>query len=73
LSDHPVGWAAQGNTQNRQCSCGFFHPSPFFSGGNFFLVQRYVLIEIEAFQGASYARLRGWQRSSGPEELWISN
>jgi hypothetical protein len=44
--NHPVGWVAKRNAQNRQCSCASSHLSPFPSGGNFFLFQRYVLIKI---------------------------
>ena len=63
--DHPVGWVANRNTQNRQCSCGSPHPSPFPSGGNFFLFQRYVLITIRA--GESQSPLCGTAQAAVPE------
>jgi hypothetical protein len=55
-ANHPVGWVAAAKTQNRQCSCGCFHPSPFFVGSNFVLIQRYVLIEIRALNNTCSPR-----------------
>jgi hypothetical protein len=71
--NHPVGWVAKRNAQNRQCSCASSHLSPFPSGGNFFLFQRYVLIKI---RGGGLPLDAGplWSRyPSVLEELWISN
>jgi hypothetical protein len=45
VPDHPVGWVALQETQNRQCSCAFRHLLPFSSGRNFFPLPRHVLIK----------------------------
>jgi hypothetical protein len=57
-ANHPVGWVAATKAQNRQCSCGCYHPSPFSAGSNFVLFQRYVLIEIRALKPLQQSPLK---------------